>query len=79
MGSATLELGLLELGRPMDITLPLHDPNRTSAQLGEIILTATLYPKTQEDKEQVGNYNYFISLSFLRTYILSILLNRSVR
>lgn len=56
MGSTTLELAQLELGRPMDITLPLQDAARTSAQLGEIILTATLYPKSQEDKEQVTSF-----------------------
>lgn len=53
MGSAILELTSLELGRSLDITLPLQDSARTSAQLGEILLTATLYPKSQEDKEQV--------------------------
>lgn len=53
MGSACLELTSLELGRAVDITLPLQDGGRTNAQLGEILLTATLYPKSQEDKEQV--------------------------
>lgn len=54
MGSGVLDLTTLELGRPTDMTVTLQDVNKPSAQLGEIFLTATLLPKTQEDKEQVG-------------------------
>lgn len=53
MGSVTLELSTLELSRTTDIALTLQDPARPDASLGEILLTITLYPKTQEDKEQV--------------------------
>lgn len=53
MGSATLELSSLELSRTTDLPLPLQDPARPDASLGEILLTVTLNPKTQEDKEQV--------------------------
>lgn len=53
MGAAQVELTSLELGRSTDITLPLQDPSRSTTPLGEIVLTVTLYPKTQEDKEQV--------------------------
>lgn len=53
MGSATLELTTLDLSRPTDIILPLQDNSKPASQLGEILLTATLLPKTQEDKDQV--------------------------
>ncbi|KRT85777.1 C2 domain containing protein, partial [Oryctes borbonicus] len=52
MGAGQLELTSLELGRSTDITIPLQDPSKTATPLGEISLTVTLYPKTQEDKEQ---------------------------
>lgn len=54
MGSAFLDLTAIELGKSTDITLALQDPERPSASLGEIQITATLYPKTQEDKELVS-------------------------
>lgn len=53
MGSCQLELTSLELGRMMDISISLQNPAKVGASLGEISLTVTLYPKTQEDKEQV--------------------------
>jgi hypothetical protein len=53
MGSATLDLTSLDLGRPTDVTLALQDPDRPEAPLGEVVMTVTLYPKSQEDKEQV--------------------------
>ncbi|KAJ8960219.1 hypothetical protein NQ318_003943, partial [Aromia moschata] len=52
MGAATLDLTTLELSRPTDVALALQDPARPDTSLGEILFTATLYPKTQEDKEQ---------------------------
>lgn len=55
MGAGQLELTSLELGRSTDVTIPLQDPSRANAMLGEISLTVTLYPKSQEDKEQVIN------------------------
>lgn len=56
MGSGMIDLTTLDLGRPTDICVVLQDVNRPSAHLGEIILTATLLPKTQEDKEQVSKF-----------------------
>lgn len=53
MGSGIIDLTNLDLGRPTDLSVALQDVSKPSAQLGEILLTATLYPKTQEDKEQV--------------------------
>lgn len=63
MGSATLDLTTLDLGKTSDVTLCLQDTSRSLAKLGEIMLTATLYPKSQEDKEQVFNL-------FLNCYII---------
>ncbi|CAG9813194.1 unnamed protein product [Phaedon cochleariae] len=53
MGSATLDLTSLDLSRPTDLSLALHDSARLDSTLGEIILAVTLYPKSQEDKEQL--------------------------
>lgn len=55
IGSATLDLTQLELERSSELVLILNDPSKVNAQLGEIVLNATLLPKTQEDKEQVIN------------------------
>ncbi|XP_033223349.1 multiple C2 and transmembrane domain-containing protein isoform X2 [Belonocnema kinseyi] len=52
MGAALLDLTLLDLGHPQDITLELKDPARYRQHLGEIFLTATLWPKNQQEKEQ---------------------------
>ncbi|XP_028170573.1 multiple C2 and transmembrane domain-containing protein isoform X4 [Ostrinia furnacalis] len=52
MGSCTLDLTALELGRPQDLVLCLRDPNKPSQDMGEVVLNVTLWPKTQEDKEQ---------------------------
>ncbi|XP_068895098.1 multiple C2 and transmembrane domain-containing protein isoform X4 [Tenebrio molitor] len=57
MGSATLDLTSLDLGRPTDVTLALQDPDRPEAPLGEVVMTVTLYPKSQEDKEQYYQKN----------------------
>ncbi|ENN78073.1 hypothetical protein YQE_05227, partial [Dendroctonus ponderosae] len=57
MGSATLDLSTLDIGRNNDLTLALQDPSRPEICLGEIYITATLYPKTQEDKEQYFQKN----------------------
>lgn len=62
MGAATLDLTTLDLSRPTDISLPLQDPARPDTSLGEILLSVTLMPKSQEDKEQVGkrrNHSYY--------------------
>lgn len=66
MGAATLDLTTLDLSRTIDISLALQDPTRLDISLGEIILTATLYPKTQEDKEQVRlSYTFYVMRLFL--------------
>ncbi|KYM95768.1 Multiple C2 and transmembrane domain-containing protein 1 [Cyphomyrmex costatus] len=53
MGAALLELTQLDLGHSQDITLELKDPVRPKQHLGEIYLTATLWPRNQQEKEQV--------------------------
>lgn len=66
MGSATLDLTQLELERGTELNLNLIDPSKINAQLGEIVLTATLLPKTQEDKEQVFmNHNVLIIYNYI--------------
>ncbi|XP_066262385.1 multiple C2 and transmembrane domain-containing protein isoform X3 [Euwallacea similis] len=57
MGSAFLDLTTLDLGRNNDLMLTLQDPCRPDTSLGEIYISATLYPKTQEDKEQYFQKN----------------------
>lgn len=52
MGAAMLDLTQLDLGHPQDITLELKDPDRPKQHLGEIYLTATLWPRNQQEKEQ---------------------------
>lgn len=54
MGSAQLHLTSLELTRMHELTIKLEDPSRpVRTNLGELRLNATLWPRTQEDKEQV--------------------------
>uniref|UniRef100_V9IEV3 Multiple C2 and transmembrane domain-containing protein 1 n=1 Tax=Apis cerana TaxID=7461 RepID=V9IEV3_APICE len=52
MGAAQFDLAQLDLGQPQDIVLELKDHNRPKQHLGEIYLTATLWPKNQQEKEQ---------------------------
>lgn len=53
MGSAKLEMAQLELGLTQSVALKLEDPSRADQNLGELRLSVTLWPRTQEDKEQV--------------------------
>lgn len=53
MGAANLDLTVLDLGQPQDVTLELKDPARPRQHLGEIFLTVTLWPRNQQEKEQV--------------------------
>lgn len=53
MGAAQLDLTQLDLGHSQDIALELKDPGRPKQHLGEIYLTATLWPRNQQEKEQV--------------------------
>lgn len=60
MGSAKLDLTAIELGRIHELVLRLEDPSRPSkTELGELKLNVTLWPRTQEDKEQVGPIKYY--------------------
>ncbi|XP_061705416.1 multiple C2 and transmembrane domain-containing protein isoform X2 [Cydia pomonella] len=52
MGSCHLDLTALELGRTQDLVLCLRDPNKPQHDMGEIVLNVTLWPKSQEDKDQ---------------------------
>lgn len=60
MGAAQLDLTQLDLGHSTDITLELKDPARPKQHLGEIYLTATLWPKNQQEKEQVYIFSEFL-------------------
>ncbi|XP_014246245.1 multiple C2 and transmembrane domain-containing protein isoform X2 [Cimex lectularius] len=60
MGSAYLDLTKLELGKSTDIVLSLQDPGK-SDYLGELYLSVTLCPRSQEDKEQYFQRNCKIS------------------
>lgn len=77
MGSATLDLTTVELNKSVDITLALQDPNRPAASLGEIQLTVTLYPKTQEDKDLV-RYHFDPSSHCKFHFILTVLLHQHI-
>jgi len=55
MGSAQLDLTQLDLGHPQDVTLELKDPARPKQHLGEVSLTVTLWPRNQQEKEQVAS------------------------
>lgn len=63
MGAAVLDLTQLELGQMQNITLPLVDPARPKQDLGEIIVSATLWPKNQQDKEQVSVRSNFLFIA----------------
>nr|KAF7425514.1 hypothetical protein H0235_007952 [Vespula pensylvanica] len=53
MGAAQLDLTQFDLGYAQDVTLELKDPARPKQHLGEICLTATLWPRNQQEKEQI--------------------------
>lgn len=53
MGSAKLDLRTIELNRPQELVIKLEDQSRPFRSLGELKINITLWPKTQEDKEQV--------------------------
>lgn len=62
MGSSKLNLTNLELNNPEEMIIKLDDPARPFKSLGELRLNVTLWPKTQEDKEQVRNKFYLFML-----------------
>lgn len=72
MGAALLDLTQLDLGHPQDITLELKDPVRPKQHLGEIYLTATLWPRNQQEKEQVLSSFTIRSDSFKKFCLTSI-------
>lgn len=60
IGSAQLDLTTLELSRLNELTIKLEDSSHPERQnLGELKVNVTLYPRTQEDKEQVSPCNAF--------------------
>ncbi|XP_050731205.1 uncharacterized protein LOC127005898 isoform X9 [Eriocheir sinensis] len=56
MGLATIDLTTLDLDKCTEVALPLAEPRKTpSPYMGVIHMSLTLQPKTQEEKEQVGD------------------------
>lgn len=70
MGAAMLDLTQLDLGHSQDITLELKDPVRPKQHLGEIYLTATLWPRNQQEKEQVLILFNLRKISFKKLFYL---------
>lgn len=68
MGSAKLDLRTIELSRPQELVIKLEDQSRPFRSLGELKINITLWPKTQEDKEQVNIYNKSMSYSCQKFY-----------
>lgn len=61
MGTTKLDLTTLDLGRLQELMLKLEDPSNPLRTLGELRINVTLWPRTQEDKEQVVMWqNYLI-------------------
>ncbi|XP_014281344.1 multiple C2 and transmembrane domain-containing protein isoform X3 [Halyomorpha halys] len=60
MGSAYLDLTGFELGKSQDMVLPLEDSGKGEVT-GELYITASLLPKSQEDKELYFQKNSKIS------------------
>ncbi|XP_063698220.1 multiple C2 and transmembrane domain-containing protein [Culicoides brevitarsis] len=57
MGASKLSLLSIDLNQQTDVTLRLEDPSRPEKDLGELLLSVILWPKTQEDKEQYFQRN----------------------
>lgn len=53
MGTTKLDLTQVDLGRLQELCLKLEDPSNASRSMGELRVNVTLWPRTQEDKEQV--------------------------
>lgn len=53
MGLTKMDLTQLDLGRLHELCLKLEDPSNAMRPMGELRLNVTLWPRTQEDKEQV--------------------------
>lgn len=69
MGAAQFDLAQLDLGQPQDIVLELKDHNRPKQHLGEIYLTATLWPKNQQEKEQVFILTHVSAILFRSMFL----------
>lgn len=69
MGAAQFDLAQLDLGQPQDIVLELKDHNRPKQHLGEIYLTATLWPKNQQEKEQVFILTHVFAILFRSMFL----------
>lgn len=67
MGCGQLDLTTLELNQCTDIVVKLIDPSAPGRELGELTLSATLWPRTQEDKEQVRENEKHFSVRLLIT------------
>lgn len=76
MGSAKLDLTLLDLGRLQELLVKLEDPSRSNRELGELRLNVTLWPRTQEDKEQVC-IGYVCELCVYDEYLFLFFFNTS--
>lgn len=64
MGSCQLDLTALELGRTQDLVLCLHDPGKPTQDMGEIVMNVTLWPKSQEDKDQVSVTSWQVMIAW---------------
>lgn len=53
MGTSKIDLTVMDLGRLQELRLKLEDPTNATRSMGELRINATLWPRTQEDKEQV--------------------------
>lgn len=62
MGSTKIFLPDLELGKVEELVLPLEDSNNQMKDMGEITLSVTLWPRSQEDKELVSFFLVFFYL-----------------
>ncbi|XP_031805223.1 multiple C2 and transmembrane domain-containing protein 1 isoform X5 [Sarcophilus harrisii] len=58
MGSAFLDLTLLELKRPTDVTLTLKDPHYPDHDLGSILLSVILTPKEGEQRDVIPMHRF---------------------
>jgi hypothetical protein len=69
MGACKLSLTHLELNKPEEVLLKLADPARPHSDLGEIKIVATLIPRTQEDKEQVRDATFTITMACVDIFV----------
>lgn len=63
MGTTKIDLTQMDLGRLQELRLKLEDPTNVTRTMGELRINATLWPRTQEDKEQVNIPPIYIHLN----------------